>query len=75
MCLHYNHSYNKYRSAKQTSITVATVHLRHRDRGVLQILGSPRVTQEAFREFSEGEKNLRSELKMGLIANATKNVG
>lgn len=45
---------------------------RHRDRGVLQIPVLPSGAQEASREFSEGEKNLKSEFEMGLIANATK---
>lgn len=48
------------------------VHPRHRDRGVLQTPVLPSGAQEAFREFSEGEKNLRSELEMGLIVNAAK---
>lgn len=32
---------------------------------MLQTLVLPGGAQEAFREFSEGEKNLRSELEMG----------
>lgn len=41
----------------------------HRGGGVPAL---PSGAREAFREFSKGEKNLRSELEIGLVVNAAK---
>lgn len=48
------------------------IHPWHRNGGVLQTPLLPSGAQEDFREFSKGEKNLRSELEIGLIVNAAK---
>lgn len=58
-CLHCSHSYNKYRSAKRTISTVAEGPFKAQGQRSCPSPCFPRVTKEAFRGFSEGEKNSR----------------